>query len=102
MSMLRKHRAASTFLIVGISIIFSIASVYSNYNCLLEADFLIRGVKFEAGDIDDLLVDKQITLDFIPSKFLAMGSLGKDLHRLLILSSLQIVYSGLPFSPLRC
>jgi hypothetical protein len=100
--MLRKHRTTSTCLFIGVSIIFSLAPTYSNYNCLLEADFLTLGVKFEAGDIDDLLVDKQITLDFIPNEFLLIGSLEKDLHRLLILSSLQIVYSGLPFSPLRC
>ena len=100
--MLRKHRIASTFLFIGVSIIFSIAPTYSNYNCLLEADFLNREVKFEAGDVAVLLVDKQINLDFIASEFYKFGSLGIDPHRLLIMPYWQIFSLGLPFSPLRC
>jgi len=100
--MLRKNRTTSTFLIIGISIIFSVAPAYSNYNRLLEADFLAREVKFEAGDIDNLLVDRQINLDFIASESYLFGSLEKDLHRLLIMSSWQILSLGLSFSPLRC
>lgn len=101
-SVLRKHRAISTFLIVGISLIFSLASAHANYNSLLEADFLTRGVKFEAGDIDDLLVDKQINLDFIPGEFSVIGSLEIDLHGLLVVSSFQVVSIDPPFSVLRC
>lgn len=100
--MLRKNRTTSTFLIIGISIIFSIAPAFSNYNRLLEADFLTLGVKFEAGDIDDLLVDRQMTLDFIPSQFLVIGSLGEGLDGPLIVSSLPLISIGLAFSPLRC
>jgi hypothetical protein len=99
---LRKHRAISTFLIVGISLIFSLASAYSYYNTMLEADFLTLGVKFEAGDIDDLLVDKQINLDFIPSGSLAIGSLEIALHEFLIMFSFQVVSIDPPFSVLRC
>jgi len=98
----KKHRAISTFLIVGISLLFSLASTYSYYNSTVEADFLNLGVKFEAGDIDDFLVDKQINLDFIPSESLAISSLEIDLHGFLIIFSFQIVSIDPPFSVLRC
>ena len=100
--MLRRHRFTSTFLIVGISVLFSIASVHSHYNRLLEADFLILGLKFEAGDIDDLLADKQITLEFIPSRFLPVHLPGVDQHGINMASSEALTSAELPFSPLRC
>ena len=99
---LKKHRAISTFLVVGISLIFSMASAYSDYNDLIEVDFFTRGVKYEAADIDDLLVDKQINLDFIQAEFSAIGSLEIDLHGLLIVSSFQVVSIDPPLSVLRC
>jgi len=98
----RNHRAVSTFLIVGISILFFIASVHSNYDRLLEADFLGRGVKFEAADIEDPLVDKQTILNFIAGESCIFDSLAGDLHRLLNISPWQIISLGLSFSPLRC
>ena len=100
--MQKKHRPISTFLIVGISLIFSLASAHSNYNSILEADFLTLGEKFEAGDIADILVDKQINLDFIPSESLAIGSLEIDLHGFLSMFSFQIVPIAPPLSVLRC
>ena len=99
---MKKHRIISTFLIVGISLIFSLGSAYANYNSLVEADFLTPAVKFEAGDIDGLLVDKQINWDFIPSGSLVIGSLEIDLHGLLIMSSFQIGIIDPAFSVLRC
>ena len=102
MSVLKKHQPTATFLILGISILFSVASLYSNYNCLLEADFLTREAKFEARDIDNLLAEKQINLDSIASETYIFGSPEIDLRRLLMESSLQIVSLALSFSPLRC
>ena len=96
------HRVKPAFLIIGISLIFAITSAYANYNTVMEADFLSRAVRFEAGDIADFLVDKQINLDFIPSESYVIGSLVIDLHRLLILSSLQISSISSSFSVLRC
>lgn len=100
--MQKKHRTRSTFLIVGISLIFSLALAYSNYNAMVEADFLTLGIKFEAGDIDDFFIDKQINWDFIPNESLVIGSLEIDLHRLLVVSSFQVVSITPPFSVLRC
>ncbi len=93
---------ASILLIAGIIILFSVASAYSNYNRLLEADFLVLGVKFESGDIDGLLVDKQTNLDFQGGQSCILGPLERDLPGVLIISSRKISSSGLPFSPLRC
>ncbi len=98
----RKQRAILTLLIIASSLILLVASAYTNYNSLLEADFLTRGVKFEACDIDDLWVDKQINLDILPIEFWSIGSLENDLHGLFIVSFLQGVSIVLPFSVLRC
>ena len=102
MSVLKKHQPTATFLILGISILFSVASLYSNYNCLLEADFLTREAKFEAGDIDNLLAEKQINLDFILSESYLFGSVEKAILRLHMMSSWGLLSPGLSFSPLRC
>ncbi len=102
MSGLKKQRKSSILLIVGISFLFSFASVYSNYNRLLEADFLVLGVKFESGDIDGLLADKQIHLGFQGGQSCILGPLERDLPGILISSSRKISLSGLSFSPLRC
>ncbi len=98
----RKHRVISTFLIVGIPFIFLLASTYSNYNILIEADFITDGTKFEAGDLDDLCVDKQINLVFMPSESFLIGSPEINLHGFLIRSSFEVVSINSPFSVLRC
>ncbi len=96
------HRVKSAFLIIGISLIFALASAYANYNTMTEADFLARGAKLEAGDIADFLVDKQIILDFVPSESFVIDLLEIDLHHPLTLSSLQIGSISSSFSVLRC
>jgi hypothetical protein len=101
-SVQKKHRAISTFLIVGISLIFSLAEAHSDYSAIVEADFLTLELKFEAGDIDDLLVEKQINWDFIPSESLEISTLETDLPGFLIIFSFQIVSIDPPFSVLRC
>ncbi len=98
----RRHRTISVFLIVSLSFIFPLASTYSNYNALIEADFLTLGVKFEAGDIDDLLVDRHINVDFLPSGAVAIDSLEIDRLGLFIISSFQISSIASPFYILRC
>ena len=99
-SLLRKHRPISIFLIVTLSFILPLASAYLNYNTLIEADFFTQGAKFEAGDLDDLWADKQIDLDFIPSESLLIASPEISLHGLLKTS--QVVSINSLFSILRC
>ena len=54
--------------------IFPLSYAYSCYDVILEADFNFTGQKFEAGDADDLLLEKQKNLDvgpFVSSKILS-------------------------------
>ena len=62
-----KHKGIFIFLAIAISFILPWSSSYSNYNVLIEADFLFLGQKFESGDLDDLLIDKQ--KNFVPSGY---------------------------------
>jgi hypothetical protein len=101
-SMPRKHRAISTFLIVGISFIFILAYANFNYNILIEADFITHGKKFEAADLDNLWADKQINLDFMPGESLIISSPVINLPGLLIWTSFQVVSANSLFSVLRC
>ena len=100
--MLRKYRAMSTFLIVSLCFIFPLASAYSNFNTLIEADFFSRGSKFEAGDLNDPWVDKQTIWDFMPSESSIMASPDISSHRLLSPCSYQAVSINPSFSVLRC
>ncbi len=43
---------------------FQLSFIYSSYNTMVEADFLWRGLKFEASDLGDLYVDKAKQVDF--------------------------------------
>jgi hypothetical protein len=101
-SLLTKHRPISTFLIVTLSFILPLAFAYSNYNTLIEADFFTQGAKFEAGDLDDLWVDKQANLDFMPSESLIIASPEISLHEFPITSSHPVVSITSFFSVLRC
>jgi len=98
----KRHRTISTLLILGICLIFSMDSAYSNCNRILETDFITLGVKFEASDIDSLWIDKQTHLVFIPGKTLAIVSPEKDLHRFHIIFFPSGVFIDSPFSVLRC
>jgi hypothetical protein len=100
--MLRKRRAISTFLILSLSFLFLLGSAYSNYNTLIEADFLTQGTKFEAGDLDNLWVDKPINWDFMPSESFVIASPEINLHGLLIAFSYQVISIDSSLSVLRC
>jgi len=90
------------FLVMVIPLLFLYSSSYSCYNSLIEADFLTVGVKFEAADIDDLLVDKQINVDFAPGLFSTIGCLGADLFERPTPFSFQVPGMDPPLSILRC
>ncbi len=47
-------------LIFAISFLVPLSCAYSHYNDLIEADFLTHGKKYEAADLEDLCVDKQV------------------------------------------
>ncbi len=85
---------------MAIPFIFLLAYAYSNYNTLIEADFITHGTKFEAEDTADLWVDRQINLDWMPSESFITGSPETGLHELLITP--QVVPINSLFSVLRC
>ncbi len=97
-----RQKEIPVLLVMAVSFFFLFSSVYSNYNSLIEADFLTLGVKFEAADIDDLLVDKQIILDFAPGLFSNVGSLGADPFEKPSPFSFEVPGMDPPFSILRC
>jgi hypothetical protein len=100
--MRKMRRARAAFLVVGISLIFAIASAYANYNAVVEADFLALGARFEAGDIAEFLIDKQINANFSPSESPVTGLPEIDLHGSLIPSFFQISLISPSVSVLRC
>ena len=53
-----KRDRPSFLIILAISFLFPLSSAYAYYDDILEADFLTLGTKYEAADIDNLVVDK--------------------------------------------
>ena len=64
---MRKKSKSIAPLIIAISLILLASSTYSHYDSLREADFLYRGLKFEANDLEDLSFDKQNLWVFNPT-----------------------------------
>lgn len=56
-------------LIFAVSFLLPLSCAYSCYNVIVEADFLANGVKYEAGDIENLLIDKQNLTGLISNPF---------------------------------
>lgn len=67
--MLRKRKNILIYWVLVFSLIFPLSSAYSYYNVLAEADFLYRGQKFEAADLEDLFAEKQTIWEFEPNAF---------------------------------
>ncbi len=95
-----KHRTISIFLRAGICFILILASAYSHYNTLIEADFITHGTKIEDGDVDNLWVDRQINLDFSPSESLIIILPQTSRHGFFIMP--QVVSINYRLSVLRC
>ncbi len=64
-----KRNSLFIFLILSVSLLLPLACAYSCYNLIMEADFLRNGVKYEAVDVENLLLDKQNLLGMISSPF---------------------------------
>ena len=90
------------FCMAILCVIFVSSHIYSDYDVLLEADFIGHGLKFEAADLENVVVDKPKILDFAPSAFSTLHPLGSDLFEQSAISYFQ---SATPYqltSPLRC
>jgi hypothetical protein len=64
-----KTKFLLVFSVLGISLIFLSSSTFSYYDKMVEADFFNSGKKYEARDVEDLLIDKQSPLGVIPNPF---------------------------------
>jgi hypothetical protein len=53
-----KKDRLSFLIIIAISFLFPLSCAYAHYNDIMEADFLTHGTKYEAADIENLVVDK--------------------------------------------
>jgi hypothetical protein len=81
---------------------FASSHIYSDYDVLSEADFIGHGLKFEAADLENLIVDKPKILDFAPSTLSILCPLGSELFEQSAHSYFQVVTSYPMTSPLRC
>ena len=73
-----KWKTFSLFFIATVCITFASSHIYSDYNVLLEADFIGHGLKFEAVDLENLVVDKPKILDLAPSVLSILNPLASD------------------------
>jgi len=89
-------------LIIAISLILLMSSTYLHYDSLREADFLYRGLKFEAGDLEDLSFHKQNSWVFNPALFTALYLSDSGFYQKLTNSSSIFPSSDQIASILRC
>jgi hypothetical protein len=92
----------SLFCMAILCVIFVSSHIYSDYDVLLEADFIGHGLKFEAADLENLVIDKPKILDIAPSTLFILRPVDLDLFEQSAISYFQ---SATPYqltSPLRC
>jgi len=65
-SLFMKRDRLSFLFIVAISFLFPLSCAYAYYNDIMEADFLTRGTKYEAADIENLVIDKYNLIGVTP------------------------------------
>ena len=97
-----KTKKYSLFGMAILGVIFVASHIYSDYNVLLEADFISLGLKFEAADLENLVVDKPKILDFAPTAFSILRPLGSDLFEQTANSYFHLATPYQLTSPLRC
>jgi hypothetical protein len=65
-TLMLNSKRTKIILCLTFAFIFPLSYTYSCYDIISEADFNFKGQKFEAGDINDLFLEKQKVLDFAP------------------------------------
>jgi len=97
-----KWKTCSLFFMATVCIMFASSHIYSDYNVLLEADFIGHGLKFEAVDLENLVVDKPKILDFAPSILSILNPLASDRFEPSANIYFHLATSYQLTSPLRC
>jgi hypothetical protein len=90
------------FYMAILCVIFVISHIYSDYNVLLEADFICQELKFEATDLENLVADKPKILDFAPSTLVTVRPLNSELFEQSANSYFQLATPYQSTPPLRC
>ena len=97
-----KCKKYSLFYLMILCVIFVSSHMYSDYNILLEADFICQGLKFEAPDLENLVADKPKILNLAPSTLLTLPPVNSDLLEWFANSYFQLPTPYQSASPLRC
>ena len=76
-----KRERFFSLIILAVSFLFPFSCAYTQYNDILEADFLTVGTKYEATDLENLVVDKYNLTGVTPPLlsaflFITVNSLG--------------------------
>jgi hypothetical protein len=94
-------KESRTLIILLVILLFDVASVYSSFDAMVEADFL-SGKKYEARDVEEVYAEKQNNPDAVlvsPSLFIPLP--GIIFEFLPCFSSLNNLFTR-TFSVLRC
>ena len=83
-------------------VLFVSSHMYSDYNVLLEADFICQELKFEATDLENLVIDKPKIIDVVPTALLTFRPLNSDLFEQPANPYFQLATPYQLTSPLRC
>jgi len=100
--MISKCKKYPLFYMAILCVLFVSSHMYSDYNVLLEADFICQELKFEATDLENFVVDKPKILDFAPSSLLTLRPLNSDLFSQPSNLFFQLATPYRSTSPLRC
>jgi hypothetical protein len=97
-----KRDRLSFLIIVAISFLFPLSCTYAHYNDIMEADFLTRGTKYEAADIENLVVDKYNLTGVTPPLASAFAYLNENFLGPYLAFPLSTPSNHLASSVLRC
>jgi len=97
-----KCKKYSLFYMAILCVLFVSSHMYSDYNVLLEADFICQELKFEATDLENLVVDKPKIIDVVPSALLTFRPTNSDLLEQSANPYFQLATPFRSLSPLRC
>ena len=98
---MRKYKKLRFLTIIFVALCFPAIAIYSDYNSLAEADFLINGFQFESLDLEDFVADKQ-DFHFFSGQVFLSNPLGAILYSCILAAFWQGILSDQKSFILRC
>jgi len=98
---MRKCKKLRFLIIIFVSFCFPAISIYLDYGTLVEADFLLSELQFEAPDLQDFLAEKQNS-HLLTVQSLLPSSFEVVLFSCILASFWQEIRSGSKSFTLRC